>query len=104
MMEFVMMKSAYQVTPYFVKTALPRKKGRGVILYVKSNLLPQRVLLPLTTPSSLYASLIVSELLFNIEPSIIALVYRRPNTPPPDTYPLFVHLIPSSSVGLTALC
>ncbi len=40
MMEFVMMKSAYQVTPYFVKTALPRKKGGGVILFDKSNLLP----------------------------------------------------------------
>ncbi len=29
------------------------KKEGGVILYVKSNLLPQRVLLPPTTPSSL---------------------------------------------------
>ncbi len=47
MTEFVMMKSAYRVTPYFIKTALPRKKGEGVILNVKSNLLPQRVqLLP----------------------------------------------------------
>ncbi len=36
-----------------------QKKGGDVILYVKSNLLPQRVLLPPTTPSSLYVSLIV---------------------------------------------
>ncbi len=64
MMEFVMMKSAYQVTPYLVKTALPKKRG-VVILYVISNLLPQRVLLPPTTPSSLYVSLIVCDLLFN---------------------------------------
>ncbi len=93
MMEFVMMKFAYQVTPYFVKIVLPIKKG-GVILYVTSNLLPQRVLLPSATPSSLYV--IVCELLFNIEPSIIALVYRSPNTPPLTTYPLFVHSIHSS--------
>ncbi len=52
MMEFVIMKSAYQVTPYFVKTAVP-KKGGDVILNVKPNLLSQRVLLPPTTPSSL---------------------------------------------------
>ncbi len=80
MMEFVMMKSAYQVTPHFVKTALPRKKGVDVILYVKSNLLPQRGLLPPTTPSSLYVSLIVCDLLFNTEPSTIAVVYRSPST------------------------
>ncbi len=36
---------------------------------------------PSTTPSSLYVSLIVCELLFNIVPSIIVLVYRSPNTP-----------------------
>ncbi len=49
-----------------------QKKGGGVILYVKSNLLPQRVLLPPTTPSPRYVSLIVCELLFNSEPSTIA--------------------------------
>ncbi len=85
MMEFVMMTSAYQGTSFFVMTALPIKKGGGVIFYVKSNLLPKRVLLPLpTTTSSLYVSLIVCDLLFNTEPSTIALVYRSPSTPPPD--------------------
>ncbi len=54
------------------------------MLYVKSNLLPQRVLLPPTTPSPLYVSLIVCELHFNSESSTIALVYRSPYTPPPD--------------------
>ncbi len=49
-----------------------QKKGGGVILYVESNLLPQRVVLPPTTPSSLYVSLIVCDLLFNTEPSTIA--------------------------------
>ncbi len=101
-MEFVMMKFAYQVTPYFVKIALPIKKGGGVILYVTSNLLPQRVLLPFTTPSSLYVSVIVCELLFNTEPSIIALVYRSPSTPPPDDISLICTL--DTLVGLTALC
>ncbi len=91
-MEFVMLKSAYQVTHYFVKTARPRKKGRGVILYVKSNLLPQLVLLPPTTHSSLYVSLIVCELLFNTEPSTIAVVYRSPSTPPPDNISLICTL------------
>ncbi len=80
-----------------------RKKGWGVILYVKSNLLPQRVLLPPTTPSSLYVSLIGRELRFNTGPSVIALVCRSPNTPL-TTYPLFLHSIPSSPVGLTVQC
>ncbi len=35
-------------------------------------------------PSPLYVNLIVCERLFNTEPPIIALVYRSPNTPPPD--------------------
>ncbi len=74
-MEFVMMISAYQDTPYFVMTALPRKNEGRVILYVKSNLLPKRVLLSTTIPSSLYVSLMVCELLFNAEPSTTALVY-----------------------------
>ncbi len=39
-----------QVTPYFVETTLPIKKDGGIILYVKPNLLLQRVLLPPTTP------------------------------------------------------
>ncbi len=92
MIEFVMMKSAYQVTPFFVKTVLPRKKGGEVILYVKSNLLPQRVLLPPTTPSSLYVSLIVCDLFFNTEPSTIAVVYRSPRAPPPDNISLICTL------------
>ncbi len=53
MMDFVMMKSAYQVTSLFVETALPIKKGGDVILYVISNVLPQRVLLPPIPPSPL---------------------------------------------------
>ncbi len=91
-MEFVMMKSAHQVTPYFAKTALPRKKGEGVILCVKSNLLPQRVLLPPTTPSSPYVSLIVCEQLLNTEPLTIAIVYRSPSTPPPENISLICTL------------
>ncbi len=41
-------------------------------------------MLPPITPSSLYSSLIVCELLFNYRPSVIALVYSSPNSPPPD--------------------
>ncbi len=59
---------------------------------VKSNLLPQIGLLPPTTPSSLYASLIVCDLLFNTEPSTIAVVYRSPSTPPPDNISLICTL------------
>ncbi len=71
----------------------PSHQNRGgVILYVKSNLLPQSVLLPPTTPSSLCVSLIACELLFNTEPSIIALVYRSPNTPPHDNISLICTL------------
>ncbi len=50
------------------------------------------MLLPSTTPSSLYVSLIVCELLFNIEPPIVVLVYRNPNTPPPDNISLICTL------------
>ncbi len=77
--------------PISSRPPLPEKR-RGVILYVKSNLLPQRVLLPPTTPSSLYVSLFACELLFNTELSIIALVYCSPNTPPPDNRSLICTL------------
>ncbi len=62
------------------------------MLYVKSNLLPQRVLLPPTTPSPLYVSPIACELLFNSEPLTIALAYRSPNTPSPDNISLICTL------------
>ncbi len=77
-MEFVVMKAAYR------QDRTSHKKGGGVIIYVKSNLLPQHVRLPPPTPTSLYVSLIVCELLFNTEPSIITPVYRSANTPPPE--------------------
>ncbi len=92
MMEFVMMKSTYQSYTLIRQDRSSHQKRGGVILYVKSNLLPQRVLHPPTTPSSLYVSLIACELLFNTEPSIIALVYRSPNTPPPDNISLICTL------------
>ncbi len=88
-MKFVIMKSAY--TPFFVKAALPIKKG-DVILYVKSNLLPQRLLLTPTTRSSLNVILILCELLFTTEPSNMALVYCIPNAPPPDNISLICTL------------
>ncbi len=79
-----MMNPAYQVTPFFVKTAL-RIKMEGVLF---SYLLPQRVLIPPVTPSSLSGGLIVYELLGNTAPSIIAFVNRSPNTILPDNISL----------------
>ncbi len=61
-MEFLLMISAHQVTPYFVKTALPIKKEGALnpISYLNACYYKP------TTPSSLYVSLIVCNLLFNM--------------------------------------
>ncbi len=80
-------------------TALPiKKRAADVALYAKYNLQFQTVLLPPTAPSSLYVSLIVSEPLFNTKPSIIALVKRSPNIPPPPRQHMYTryHPLPSA--------
>ncbi len=51
MMEFVMMKSPYQVASVFVKTALSIEKEGAVILYVKYHLLLQCMMLLPKPPS-----------------------------------------------------
>ncbi len=68
---------ASRLHPFSPRPPFPQK-GRGVILNVKSHLLPQRVMLLLITPSWLYVSLTGCELLFNSEPSIIALYIMAP--------------------------
>ncbi len=87
MMALVMMKSAHQAAPRFVKTTFLIKR-RGVIPCVKSYLLPQRLLLQPITSSSLYVIFNMCEQLFNNEPSIITLVYRSPSTPHPENISL----------------
>ncbi len=59
----------------------------GVILYVKSRLQPQRVMLPPIVPSSHYVSLVVCNELF-CDPSAMAPVNRSLNIPRTDNMSL----------------
>ncbi len=88
-MEFVMMKSAYQVTPFFGQDHPSHKKGWVLSL----TLNPISYLSACCSSPPLYVSLIVCELLINTEPSIIALVYRSPNIPPPDNISLIFTIV-----------
>ncbi len=56
-----MMKSVYQIASFFAKAVISIKKGGGVILYVKSHLLLQYVILLPKTPFWSYVSRIVCE-------------------------------------------
>ncbi len=73
-----------QVIPLLRPT---HKTGGGIIVYFKPHLILQRVMLPPTNPSSFHVHFTVYELLFNPEPSLVALIYRCPNTSPPDNTP-----------------